>query len=215
MSSSLALVEEHRLVAIVRLDDLQHGVALVEALLRGGVRAIELTLTNRDALRVVDAARHRVAEFASGQATIGLGSVRKPSEANEAIAAGAQFLVSPIVHPGVIEIAKAAGVAVMPGAVTPTEMDTAWQLGADIVKVFPASSLGPSYIRDVLAPLPYLKLMPTGGVRVENMPDYFAAGAVAVGAGGSLVDPAAVVRKEWSQIEARVAKYVEAARRTR
>lgn len=197
----LEIVTQSRLVAIVRLDDLSCAHKLTAALLAGGIRAIEFTLTNKDTPSVVSALLGEFPAFSSGQATIGIGSVRSVWEAQTAIDCGAQFLVSPITKPEVIRLAEAADVVSMPGAYTPTEIAMASELGADIVKVFPAKGLGPGYFKDILAPMPYLKLMPTGGVDLENMSSYFSAGAVAVGIGSQLVSNDSISRGEWGTIE--------------
>ncbi len=207
--NSLNLILQSRLVVIVRLDDLRYAHSLISSLIAGGICALELTLTNRDSLRVVREAIADFPQFTSGHATIGIGSVRNAREAQEAIDCGAQFLVSPIVHPEVIALARQSKVPIMPGAMTPTEMATAWDLGADIVKVFPAKSLGPGYIRDCLAPMPYLKLMPTGGVDLANAADYFAAGAVALGMGGQLLDKSAIARGDWAMVEQIARQHVD------
>lgn len=145
-------------------------------------------------------------------AAIGIGSVRNIAEARAALDASADFVVSPITNLAVIEACAEAGVAVMPGAFSPTEIASAWEAGADIVKVFPARGLGPGYIKDVLAPMPYLKLMPTGGIDLKNLQSYFAAGAVAAGIGGNLIDSAAIARGDWQAVADVAAQYAEAAR---
>ncbi len=209
----LDLLERHRCVAIVRLDDLTHGVSIVNALLRAGIRLIEFTLTNPDATKVVSDARKIIREFNFGNSAIGIGSVRTLDQAMMAIDAGAQFVVSPITSPAVIAHCQQSKVPVMPGALTPTEIATAWEFGADVVKVFPARGLGPAYIRDVLAPMPYLKLMPTGGIDLGNVRDYFEAGAVGVGIGGQLLDQAAIGRCDWESLECRARPYAIATSR--
>ncbi len=200
-----------RLVAIVRLDDLSTASLLVRALLEGGIRAIELTLTNPHAPKVVRELLRCLPEFELGDATLGMGSIRTVEEAKLAIDSGAQFLVAPIFCPKVVEHCKAQKVAIFPGALTPSEIYSAWQAGADAVKVFPVKSFGPGYIRDVLAPMPFLKLMPTGGVQVDNLASYLAAGAVAVGVGGSLVDAQRISQGEWSAITLEARRFTDAA----
>ena len=180
------------IVAIVRLDDLSQSETIVRALLDGGIRAIEFTLTNPDALHVVHKLRDSIPMFADGIAAIGLGSVRSVDEAESALDAGAQFLVSPFLDLRVVERCVSRGIPIAPGAFSPTEIATAWDAGASMVKVFPARMLGPSYIRDLLAPMPYLQLMPTGGVELGNIAEYFRSGACAVGVGSSLINPKAI-----------------------
>ncbi|RMF44846.1 MAG: bifunctional 4-hydroxy-2-oxoglutarate aldolase/2-dehydro-3-deoxy-phosphogluconate aldolase [Planctomycetota bacterium] len=200
MSDPLQCILTHRVVAIVRLDDLTQSSRLVRALLDGGLRAIEFTLTNRDALAVTSRLRQEFAEFSDGTACLGIGSVKSVADASAAIQAGAQFLVTPIVSTAVIEASLQRATPVVSGAMTPTEIHQAWTSGASIVKVFPARGLGPGYIRDVLAPMPEVRLMPTGGVDTSNLAAYLRAGAVAVGVGGKLVDAVAVRAGRWSDI---------------
>ncbi|MFN9917519.1 MAG: bifunctional 4-hydroxy-2-oxoglutarate aldolase/2-dehydro-3-deoxy-phosphogluconate aldolase, partial [Pirellulaceae bacterium] len=182
------LIFKTRLVAIVRLDELRMAAELSRALLAGGIVVQEYTLTNPEALRVIGRLRVEVEEFSGGQAFLGLGSVRTLAEAKQAVEAGADFVVTPVMRPEIIEYCEGEKVPILPGAMTPTEIALAWEAGASFVKVFPARSLGSSYIKDVLAPMPYLQLMPTGGIDTRNMRQYFADGAAAVGVGGRLVD---------------------------
>jgi 2-dehydro-3-deoxyphosphogluconate aldolase / (4S)-4-hydroxy-2-oxoglutarate aldolase len=151
--------------------------------------------------------------IASGKAVIGIGSIRSLEEAKLAIDSGAQFVVSPITSVPIIDYCKQNKVAVCPGAFTPTEIATSWDAGADIVKVFPVRNLGPNYVRDILAPMPYLKLMPTGGVDLNNIESYFAAGAVAAGIGSQLLDPIAILNKDWNTLEKNAAMYTLASHR--
>jgi 2-dehydro-3-deoxyphosphogluconate aldolase / (4S)-4-hydroxy-2-oxoglutarate aldolase len=208
----LELISKTRLVAIIRLDDLSQAVKLSKALLAGGVVAQEFTLSNPKALEALSEVKAALSEFSNGQATIGLGSVRNVDEANAAIEAGAQFVVTPTTRLDVIEVCKNADVPIMPGAFTPTEIATAHDAGADVVKVFPARVLGATYIKDVLAPMPYLKLMPTGGVDLENMASFFKAGAVSVGVGGNLLDKKATETGDWEKVSGIARQYAEAAK---
>ena len=207
----LQLIERTRIVAIVRLDDLTQAIAISRALAQGGIVAQEFTLTNPDALRVIEPVQRALA--ADGcDAVIGIGSVRNVSEAQAALDAGAHFIVSPITRADIIGHCRQADVAVMPGAYTPTEIAHAWECGADVVKVFPARQLGPGYIKDVLAPMPYLKLMPTGGVDLSNIATFIASGAVALGIGGNLIDPQAIRHADWASVTAIAKKYSDACR---
>lgn len=208
-SQILQLINHHRIVAILRLDDLSRAASISSSLAAGGIVVQEFTLTNPDALRVVSQVKKELAEIAT--VAIGIGSVRTRDEAERAMEAGADFIVSPVTRTEIIECCVAAGVAVMPGAMTPTEIATAWEAGADMVKVFPARGLGPNYIKDVLAPMPYLKLMPTGGVDLKNMQSYFEAGAVAVGIGGNMIDSVAIARGDWNKVTDTARQYAEAA----
>lgn len=208
---NIDLLLKARLVAIVRLDDLTLADQIVGTLVGAGVTAIEFTLTNADAPRVVQSLRQN-ASFDRHGVLIGLGSVRTMDEAKLAVDCGSQFVVSPITSIAIIEYCKRNHVGVCPGAMTPTEIATAWDAGADIVKVFPVKALGPGYIRDVLAPMPYLKLMPTGGVDLNNVEKYFEAGATAVGIGSQLLDPAAIRSQDWNRIGDLASQYVAACR---
>ena len=209
--SVVDLILDRRLVAILRLNDLGHANPLIEALLLGGVRAIEFTLTNPDAPAVIEKARRSIAAFDQQTAAIGIGSVRNEDQAKRCIEAGAQFLVSPITAEPIIRQAQQQGVACLPGAFTPTEIALGWELGADVIKVFPARGLGPAFIRDVLAPMPFLKLMPTGGVDLTNMQAYFDAGAVAVGVGGSFLDETWIQEQRWDQVTRAASNYAQTA----
>jgi 2-dehydro-3-deoxyphosphogluconate aldolase/(4S)-4-hydroxy-2-oxoglutarate aldolase len=131
---------------------------------------------------------------------LGVGSVVSPQQAEAALDAGAQLIVTPVLNLAVVAACVARGVPVAPGALTPTEIQTAWEAGAALVKVFPANRLGPGYLKDVLAPLPHLQLLPTGGINVENAGDYIRAGAVALGVGSSLVNPQWVAAGAWDKL---------------
>lgn len=203
----LDLVLHHRLVAIIRLDNLSAAVQLSRALLAAGIVAQEFTLTNPRALEAVAKVLREVPEFSDGEATLGVGSVRTVAQARSAIQAGAQFVVSPIFQSEVVADCVQQDVPVMCGAMTPTEIAAAWQAGASLVKVFPARSLGPKYISDVLAPMPELALMPTGGVGLDNMQDYFKAGASAVGIGSNLFEMSALRLAHWDRISEVAAEF--------
>ncbi|MDZ4847726.1 MAG: bifunctional 4-hydroxy-2-oxoglutarate aldolase/2-dehydro-3-deoxy-phosphogluconate aldolase [Pirellulaceae bacterium] len=208
------LVLQHRLVAIIRLDDLSQAFEISRSLLAGGIMVQEYTLTNPEAFQVIGRIRKEIPAFQNGDACVGLGSVRNLDEANQAIEAGAQFVVTPTTRLDVIRQCQTHQVPIMPGAFTPTEISQAWEAGASLVKVFPARHLGPGYIKDVLAPMPYLKLMPTGGIDLANMPKYFENGAVAVGIGGQLVDPDRIRRRDWKGMTEIARQYAEASRGT-
>ena len=171
----------------------------MRALLEGGVRAIEVTLTTPGALELIASLTK-----ACGDATvIGAGSVLDADTARRAIAAGARYVVSPVFDDEVLAMAHAHDVPALPGAYTPTEILHAHNAGADLVKVFPAELLGPDYIKGLLAPMPFLELMPTGGVTPQNVGQWIAAGAVAVGLGSALVNPKLVSAGDFDVIAAR------------
>jgi len=196
----LELIQKSRLVAIIRLERLDHARELVNVLLDAGVRCLEFTLTNPDAPKWLRRLLTEDKRFENGEACIGVGSVRNVEEARLVLDAGAQFVVTPITSVKVIEVCVERKVPIASGAFTPTAIATAWDAGAHIVKVFPARVLGPGYIRVVLAPLPYIQLMPTGGIDASNAGDYLRSGAIAVGVGGQLCPVNLVETKDWDTI---------------
>ena len=190
------------MVAILRLDDLSNAVELSRVLLDAGVSVQEFTLSNPEAIDAIRRVREEIEEFSTDAATLGIGSVRTTTQAEEAIGAGAQFVVTPVLVENVISHCCQYDIPVFPGALTPTEIAKAWDLGATAVKIFPARAFGPSYIKDLLAPMPDLKLLPTGGVTLENIPAYMEAGAMAVGVGGNLFSSSDVEAKRWENVRA-------------
>jgi 2-dehydro-3-deoxyphosphogluconate aldolase / (4S)-4-hydroxy-2-oxoglutarate aldolase len=204
-------VESSGVVAIVRLDDLSRAVPLTEALLRGGVTSVEFTFTNPLATRVIESVRDAVGEAIA----VGAGTVLDSETARIAILAGAQFVVTPTLKTSVIELCRRYAVPTVIGAFTPTEMLTAWEAGATYVKVFPASVGGPGYLKDVRGPLPQLKLIPTGGVSVDNAGDFIRAGAVAIAVGSNLVDAKSVANEDWIVLEERARALIAAVQSAR
>ena len=207
---TVQLIEKGGVVPVVRLPDLAGAVELAQALLDGGVTAFELTMTSPGALDALTLLRERVPAFGQGEAVLGMGSVLDRKMAAEAIARGAQFVVAPTLDLPTVTYCAGLGVPVMPGAFTPTEVQTAWRAGAAVVKVFPATKLGPGYFQDILAPLPHLKLMPTGGVDLENAGSFVRAGAVAVGVGSALVRKDWVADGDWQAITEQARRFVAA-----
>ena len=207
---TVQLIEKGGVVPVVRLPDLAGAVELAQALLDGGVTAFELTMTSPGALDALTLLRERVPAFERGEAVLGMGSVLDRKMAAEAIARGAQFVVAPTLDLPTVTYCAGLGVPVMPGAFTPTEVQTAWRAGAAVVKVFPATKLGPGYFQDILAPLPHLKLMPTGGVDLENAGGFVLAGAVAVGVGSALVRRDWVADGNWQAITEQASRFVAA-----
>lgn len=206
----LDVIHASGVVAIVRLPDLSDAVNLSRALLEGGITALEFTLTNREALRAITEVKAALPEFSNGQAAIGAGTVRNPEDAQASIDAGAEFIVSPSTNFKTIEVCLQRGVPIMPGAMTPTEIEAAWVAGAQVIKVFPARAFGPAYLKDLLSPMPELKIMPTGGVDLHNTTEYVQNGAFSVGIGGNLVDPKRIAAKEWTELTAMAGAYVQA-----
>jgi len=201
-----SIIEEDGVVAVVRLDDLAAAVPLTEALVAGGVRAVEFTFTNPRAGQAIAAARDALGD----RALIGAGSVLDAETARTAILAGAAYVVTPIVSLPAIALCQRYSIPTVIGALTPTEILTAWEAGASYVKVFPASLGGPGYFKDVLGPLPQVRLVPTGGVSVENAADFIRAGAAAVALGSNLVDATTVAAGDWGTITARARALIAA-----
>lgn len=204
---------ERAAVAVLRLPSADLARDAILALADGGVTAIEVTLTTPDALSLISSIRK-----ARESLLVGAGSVLSAEQARHAIEAGARYLVSPVFDADVLATAHTYDVPAMPGAFTPTEILTAYKAGADLVKVFPADTLGPAYLKGVLSPMPFLELMPTGGVTPDNVATWLRAGAVAVGLGGALVDAATVTARDWPTLTQRarvVTAQVEQARHGR
>lgn len=200
------LLDRGRPIAIVRLEDLKEAVNISRALLAGGITALEFTLTNRQAFVAIEEVRGTL----NGKVRVGAGTVLNAEDAHTAIQCGAEFLVTPTYQPDVIAVGQSTNTLVVCGAFTPTEIWTAWQRGAGLVKVFPARAVGPSYIKDVLAPLPELRLVPTGGVNVENCAAFLSAGAYTVALGSNLVNEQLIQRKDWAALETLARRFVEA-----
>jgi 2-dehydro-3-deoxyphosphogluconate aldolase/(4S)-4-hydroxy-2-oxoglutarate aldolase len=179
----LGLIQETGVIAIMRTKSPDQLLAAADAIKAGGVQAIEVTMTTPGALDVI----RRATERYGADVLFGVGSVLDPESARAAILAGAQFVVSPTLNLETIELCHRYSIPVVPGAYTPTEILTAWEAGADMVKVFPASVGGPAYFKAVKAPLPQVKLVPVGGVNLDNTADFIRAGAEVVGVGSALV----------------------------
>ena len=210
----VAAMEAGGVVAVIRMKEPDKLRAVVDALMEGGVKALEVTMTVPGAIDLIA----KLAPTLPAGFLLGAGTVTDADTARRAISAGAQFVVGPVFRPEVIAACHDLDVAAMPGCFSPTEILTAWEAGADVVKVFPATALGPGYLKDVRGPLPQVKLMPTGGVTVENAGDWIKAGAVAVGAGTALVDPKAIASGDFAVITEkakRIMANVRAAREVR
>ncbi|OZF48427.1 2-dehydro-3-deoxyphosphogluconate aldolase [Rhodococcus sp. 14-2470-1b] len=199
--NALQTILDDRALAVVRAPSISDPQALAEALARGGIRAVELTFTTPGVLDLL-----RVA--ADAGAVVGAGTVLTSEQARAAIDSGAQFLVTPGLRPAVAEVASARGVPLMMGALTPSEVMDAIDMGAAAVKIFPARALGPAHFKDLLGPLPDAKLVPSGGVNTSNAADFLTFGAVAVTAGTDVVSPAAVASDDWDGIAERAQRFV-------
>lgn len=192
------------LVAILRAPSGDQLVKVAEALYEGGVEILEVTLTVPNALEIINDVSKRLGD----KVILGAGSVLDPETARAALLAGSEFIVSPVVNLDVIKLCRRYSKLIMPGAFTPTEIITAWEAGADIVKVFPADVGGPSYLKAVKAPLPQVRLMPTGGVDLNTMESFVKAGACAVGLGSSLVDKEAIAKGDMAKLTELASQYV-------
>jgi 2-dehydro-3-deoxyphosphogluconate aldolase/(4S)-4-hydroxy-2-oxoglutarate aldolase len=205
------IVESCGVVAVIRLQDSSKLRTVIEALAAGGVKALEVTMTVPRAIELIG----EIAPTLPADFVIGAGTVVDPETAHAAILAGARFIVGPVLRPAVIDVCHRYDTAVMPGCFSPTEILTAWEAGADVVKVFPATALGPSYFKDLRGPLPHLKLMPTGGVSLENAAEWIRAGAAAIGVGAALVDAKLVAAGDFAAITERAGRFVDAVRAAR
>ena len=199
------------IVAVVRSPHAEQLVGVARALAQGGVRAIEITMTVPDAIEVI----REVARDLGGEILLGAGTVLDPETARSAILAGAEYVVAPTVNLDVIRVCRRYDKVVMPGAFTPTEVLAAWEAGADVVKVFPADVGGPQYLKALLAPLPQVRLMPTGGVDLESAAAFLKAGACCLGVGSSLVDKDAVASGDFARIRDLAGQFIRIVRETR
>jgi 2-dehydro-3-deoxyphosphogluconate aldolase / (4S)-4-hydroxy-2-oxoglutarate aldolase len=209
--TSLSRVHSTGIVAVIRAASGELLADVAEALLAGGVEVMEVTFTVPRAHQVLE----RVTERLGDRILLGAGTVLDPETARIALLSGAEFIVSPTVNVEVIKLCRRYDKLVMPGALTPTEVLTAWEAGADIVKIFPSDLTGPAYLKALAGPLPQIRMMPTGGVNLQTAADFLRAGAFALGIGGSLVDPRAVAAGDLKKIESLAAEYVEIVRQTR
>jgi 2-dehydro-3-deoxyphosphogluconate aldolase / (4S)-4-hydroxy-2-oxoglutarate aldolase len=209
-----AAIEDAGIIAVIRITEAPRLRAIVDALVEGGVRVVEITMTVPGA---ADLIRDLSGSLPPG-VLLGAGTVLEVDTTAHVIDAGATFVVSPVLKPALIECCHHRDVVVMPGCFSPTEILTAWEAGADFVKVFPATSLGPAFFKDVRGPLPSVKLIPTGGVTLDNAGDWIRAGATAVGVGTALLDATAIARGDYGVVRAnaqRVVASVNAALRLR
>ena len=207
----LSRVLNSGIVAVIRSTSSEQLVEVARALYEGGIDVLEVTLTVPRALDIIAAVRKALGD----KVLLGAGTVLDPETARAAFLAGAEFLVSPTVNLDVIKLGNRYDKLVMPGAFTPTEILTAWEAGAQVVKVFPADIGGPAYLKTLHGPLPQVRLLPTGGVNLSTIADFLKAGACAVGLGGALVEPKAVQTGDMARIKSLAQQYVEAVKMTR
>mgnify|MGYP001605411631 CR=1 FL=1 len=205
-SDVLNRIKSEKVIALIRADSSASLLDCARALSAGGLNCIELTMTTPGAIELCAQVSKELPNV-----LLGLGTVLDADTARKGIAAGAKFIVTPAVRPTVIAACKEAGVPILSGALTPTEAYTAWELGSDIIKIFPAEYFGPAYIKSLKAPFPKIEFMPTGGVTPETLGDFLKAGAFATAAGSSLVAAAALKAGDWASITARAKVFVAAA----
>ncbi|HTW47613.1 MAG TPA: bifunctional 4-hydroxy-2-oxoglutarate aldolase/2-dehydro-3-deoxy-phosphogluconate aldolase [Acidobacteriaceae bacterium] len=205
-------LEQSGIVPVLRARTEREGYALVEALVAGGIQVMEVTMTVPGAIDLLGALKKEYGD----RLLLGAGTVTTAEQALATIDVGAEFVVSPSFHPEVVEVTKARGRVSIPGALTPTEVITAWTAGADYVKIFPCSAVGgPSYLRSLLAPFPDLRLIPTGGVTLETAAEFLKAGARALGIGSDLVNPKAIEEGHPETVTEIARKYLEVVARFR
>jgi 2-dehydro-3-deoxyphosphogluconate aldolase / (4S)-4-hydroxy-2-oxoglutarate aldolase len=195
-------------IAVVRAKRTEQALPCAEALVAGGVIAVEITMTTPNALTAI----REVSTKLGDRALIGVGTVLDEATCRAAIEAGAQFVVSPICRRELVPIAQQAGKPVMLGAYTPTEAQLAHEAGSDFIKIFPADTLGPNYVRALRAPLPHLRIVPTGGVDLKTIGDFFKAGCVAVGAGSSLISREVLDKDDWGRLTRMATAFVQTAK---
>jgi 2-dehydro-3-deoxyphosphogluconate aldolase/(4S)-4-hydroxy-2-oxoglutarate aldolase len=204
-------VERAGIVAVIRMKEPERVRAVVDAIAEGGVRVLEVTMTVPGAVDLIASLAPTMPEGFY----FGAGTVLDAETVARVVDAGAQFVVSPVFRRDVISASHARGVPVMPGCFTPTEILDAWDAGADIVKVFPATALGPTFFRDLRGPLPQVKVMPTGGVTIDNAGDWIRAGAVAVGVGTALLDAKAIADGNYAVLRRNAERIVANVRAAR
>ena len=204
-------IESLGVVAVIRMKEPDRLRAVVDALAAGGVRALEVTMTVPRAIELIG----EIAATLPSSFWLGAGTVVDADTATRVIDAGARFIVSPVFRPEVIEAAHKRDVPAIPGCMTPTEILAAWDAGADVVKVFPATALGPGFLKDVRGPMPHVKLMPTGGVTLDNAGEWIRAGAVAVGVGTALLDASAIASGNYRVLEANARRIIDNVRAAR
>lgn len=209
--STLSRILGSGVIAVLRAPSGEALADVAEALLAGGVEAIEVTFTVPKAHRVLE----HVADRLGSRIVLGAGTILDAETGRTALLAGAEFLVGPTLNFEVIRLCRRYDKVVMPGAFTPTEVLAAWEAGADVVKVFPSDVTGPAYLKALRGPLPQVRLMPTGGVTLQTAAEFLKAGACALGVGGALVEPKALAERDMARIEALARQYVDIVKKTR
>ena len=195
-SEIISLLADPGIIAVVRAQKTEQVLPLSEALIAGGVNAIEITMTTPNAIEAIDEASQKI----SSRGVVGVGTVLDAESCRAAIQAGAEFVVSPILRPELVPLCHAADRPVMLGAYTPTEAQLAYEAGADFIKIFPSDGLGPNYIRAIRAPLPHLRIIPTGIAKADDIAEFIKAGCVGVGLGSLLVSSEILRTNNWSEL---------------
>lgn len=212
MNETLAKILEEGVVPVVRVSSAAEAFEVAKAIREGGISVLEVTMSVPGALDVMK----EVTQRSGREVLLGAGTILDPETARAALLSGAKFVVTPTLNLEVIRMCKRYGAVIIPGALTPTEILTAWEAGADLVKVFPIAQVGgPAYIRAVRAPLPQIPLVPTGGVNVENAGEFIRAGSAAIAAGGELVDKKAVAEKKYSVIVENARRFLAEVKKAR
>ena len=207
----LNLIRETGIVAIIRAKSPEQLIAVVDAIKTGGVRVIEVTMTTPGALKVIESVKKKFGE----EVLFGSGSVLDPETARTAILSGADFIVAPTLKLEVIALCNRYSVPVMPGCYTPTEIITAWEAGADMIKLFPASVGGADFLKTILAPLPQVELIPVGGVDLNTAADFIRKGAVALGVGSSLINQKLLDNGDMAELTRRAAAFIKEVKKGR
>ena len=208
----LQLIEETGIVAVIRGMEPAKMAKIAKALVAGGIKALEVTMNSPKPLKMIEEVKALVADT---DVVIGAGTVLDPESARSAILAGAEFIFSPSLNPAVITMANRYGKLVMPGVMTPSEMVTAWEAGADLVKIFPASVVGPAFLKSVQAPLPQIRMIPTGGISLANAASYLEAGAIALGVGGGLLAQELIAGEDYQALTERAQAFCRLVEKTR
>src|SRR5579872_2431854 len=208
----LSSITEIGIVPVVRTSSAESAIKAVEAIYQGGIRAAEITMTVPGAIRALE----KVADRFGSQIMLGAGTVLDPETARACMLAGAEFFVTPSLRVSTIEMVKRYSKVICPGALTPTEVLTAWEAGADVVKIFPCGNVGGAkYIKALKGPFPQIEMIPTGGVNLETAGDFLKAGACAIAVGGELVDAKSIAEGRYEVIEERARQYLAIVAKTR
>lgn len=208
----IAAIKDIGVVPVVRTSSAETAIKAIQAVYRGGIRAAEITMTVPGAIRALE----KLADEFGDKIVLGAGTVLDPETCRSCMLAGAQFFVTPALKHSTIEMAKRYSKVICPGALTPTEVLTAWEAGADFIKIFPASAVGGAkYIKALKAPFPHIEMIPTGGVSIETTPDFLRAGAAAVAAGAELIDGKTIADGNYDVFEERARRFLAAVKSVR